>query len=88
MKPVLTVLRSRIRVGSSETLSVQTCQCPRCEQTVCLMWPEYILHIPSYRVVTAQCSGCTAPFSLIAIDLIPMSDSETLFSHAVVLQLS
>lgn len=84
MKPVLTVLRSRIRVGSSETLAAQTAQCPRCHRKLCLMWPEYVLQIPSHRVVTVRCPCCTATFSLIAIDLVPMSDGESLFPQAVV----
>lgn len=88
MKPVLTVLRSRIRVGSSETLSAQTCQCPRCDQTLCLMWPEYVLHIPLHRVVTLDCPSCTVSFSLLAADLVPVSDGESRFSHAVVNHLS
>ena len=55
MKPVLTVLRSRIRVGSSETLAAQTAQCSRCGRTLCLMWPEYILHIPLHRRIDVDC---------------------------------
>jgi len=88
MKPVLTVLRSRIRVGGSETLSAQTCQCPRCKQTICLMWPEYVLHIPLHRVIWLDCPACTIPFSLIAIDLVQMPDGESRFPHAVVNHLS
>jgi hypothetical protein len=59
MKPVLTVLRSRIRVGSSETLEAQTALCPRCNQTVCLMWPEYILHILLQFLLLAASFRCT-----------------------------
>lgn len=88
MKPVLTVLRSRIRVGSSETLAAQTCQCPRCKQSLCLFWPEYVLHIPLHRRIDMDCPSCTASFSLIAIDLVPMSDGESLYPHAVVNHLS
>jgi hypothetical protein len=88
MKPVLTVLRSRIRVGSSETLVAQTTRCPRCNQTVCLMWPEYVLHIPLHRVVSLDCPGCAISFFLIAIDLVPVPDGESRFPHAVVNQLS
>ena len=88
MKPVLTVLRSRIRVGGSETLSAQTCQCPRCKQTFCLMWPEYILQIPLHRVVTLDCPGCANSFSLIATDLIPVCDDREQYVPATVNQLS
>jgi hypothetical protein len=88
MKPALTVLRSRIRVGSSETLSAQTCQCPRCDRTVCLMWPEYVLHVPLHRVIWLDCPGCAISFSVLAMDLVPVSDAESLFLHAVVNHLS
>jgi hypothetical protein len=88
MKPALTVLRSRIRVGSSETLSAQTCQCPRCDRTVCLMWPEYVLHVPLHRVIGLDCPGCTISFSVLAMDLVPVSDAESRFQHVVVNQLS
>jgi hypothetical protein len=88
MKPVLNVLRSRIRVGSSETLSAQTCQCPRCDRKLCLMWPEYVLHIPLHRVVHVDCPSCAVSFSLIAIDLVSLSDGESRFLHAAVNQLS
>jgi hypothetical protein len=88
MKPVLTVLRSRIHVGSSETLSAQTCQCPRCKQTLCLMWPEYVLHIPLHRVVCLDCPGCALSFSLLAADLSPTPEAESLFLHADVNLLS
>jgi hypothetical protein len=88
MKPVLTALRSRICVGSSETLASQTCQCPQCKRTICLMWPEYVLHIPLHRVISLDCPDCATPFSLIAIVLVPMSDGEWRFPHAVVNQLS
>ena len=88
MKPVSTVLRSRIRVGSSETLSAQTCQCPRCDRTLCLMWPEYVLHIPLHRVVSLDCPGCAISFSLLAVELAPVSDGESRFPHAVVNHLS
>jgi hypothetical protein len=84
MKPVLTVLRSRIRVGSSETLSAQTCQCPRCDRKLCLMWPEYVLHIPLHRVIWLDCPGCTISFSVLALDLVPVSDAESRFPHSVV----
>jgi hypothetical protein len=88
MKPVLTVLRSRIRVGSCETLSAQTCQCPQCKQILCLFWPEHVLHIPLHRVVWLDCPGCTASFSVLAVDLAPISDAESRFQHASVLHLS
>jgi hypothetical protein len=88
MKPVLTVSRFRIRVGSSETLSAQTCQCPRCKETLCMMWPEYVLHIPLHRVIWAGCPICAISFSLLAVDLLPVSDAGSLFQHAVVTHLS
>jgi hypothetical protein len=88
MKPVLTVLRFRIRVGSSEILSAQTSRCPRCDRTLCLMWPEYVLHIPLHRVITLDCPSCTISFSVLAADLIPMPEAESLFLHAVVNHLS
>lgn len=70
MKPVLTVLPSRIWVGSSETLSAQRCQCPRCGQIVCLMWPERILHIQPHRIVYVDCPACLNLFSLMAKTLL------------------
>jgi hypothetical protein len=88
MKPVLTLSRSRIRVGSSETLSAQTCQCPSCKQTFCLMWPEYVLHIPLHRVIWLDCPGCAISFSLVAIDLVQIWEAESRFQHAIVNQLS
>ena len=88
MKPVLTFLRSRIRVGSSETLSAQTCQCPQCNRTVCLMWPEYVLNIPLHRVIWVDCPGCSISFSVLAADLNPMPEAESLFLHANVNLLS
>jgi hypothetical protein len=88
MKPALTVLRSRIRVGSCETLSAQTCQCPQCNRTVCLMWPEYVLHIPLHRVVWLDCPSCSISFSVLAMDLVPMSDGESRFLHTNVNHLS
>ena len=88
MKPVLTVLRSRIRVGDSETLAAQTARCPRCHQTLCLMWPEYILQIPGHRVVDVDCPNCAKLFSVLAVDLISVADAESLFLHAVVTYLS
>ena len=88
MKPVLTVLRSRIRVGSSETLSAQTSQCPRCKQILCLMWPEYVLHIPLHRVIWLDCAGCAISYSALAMDLVPVPDGESLYPHAVVNHLS
>jgi hypothetical protein len=82
MKPVLTVVRSRIRVGNSETLSSQTCQCPACKQICCLMWPEYVLHIPLHRVITLDCPGCAISFSVLAAELSPILDGESRFLHA------
>jgi hypothetical protein len=88
MKPVLTVLRSRIRVGISETLSAQTSQCPGCKQIFCLMWPEYVLHIPLHRVASIDCPGCTISFFILAMDLVPASEAESRFPQAVVNHLS
>jgi hypothetical protein len=88
MKPVLTVLRSRIRVGSSETLSAQTSRCPGCKQIFCLLWPEYVLHIPLHRVVWLDCPSCAISFSLVAMDLVEASDGESRFCPAMVNQLS
>jgi hypothetical protein len=88
MKPVLTVLRSRIRVGSSETLEAQTALCPRCNQTACLMWPEYVLHIPLHRVVWLDCPSCAFSLCLIAVELVPVADAESRFPHAVINLLS
>jgi hypothetical protein len=88
MKPVLTVLRSRIRVGSSETLSAQTSQCPRCDRKLCLMWPEYVLHVPLHRVVWLDCPGCAISISVLAMDLVPVLDGELRFAAAVVSQVS
>ena len=88
MKSVLTVSRSRVRVGSCETLSAQTTQCPCCKQIFCLMWPAYVLHIPLHRVVWLDCPGCATSFSLLAVDLVQASDGESRFSHATVNHLS
>jgi hypothetical protein len=88
MKPVLTVLRSRIRVGSSETLSSQTCRCPRCDRKLSLMWPEYVLHIPLHRVIWLDCPGCTISFTVLAADLSPISNGESRFLQATVNHLS
>lgn len=90
MKPVLMglALRARICVGSSETLAVQITSCPRCKQTLRLMWPEYILHIPLHRVIHLNCPCCAASFSLIAIDLVPVFDGAEGHAPAVVTQLS
>jgi hypothetical protein len=83
MKPVLTVLRSRICVGSSETFAAQTTECPRCRQKLCLMWPEYVLHIPVHRVIWLDCPGCAFQFSVLANDLVPVLDGGD-FAPAVV----
>jgi hypothetical protein len=88
MKPVLTVLRSRIRVGSSETLSAHACQCPRCEQKLCLMWPEFVLQVPLHRVIWLDCPGCARSFSLLAMDLISIGESWEDHAAAVVSQVS
>ena len=90
MKPVLMglALRPRICVGSSETLAVQTTACPRCKQTLRLMWPEYILQIPAHRVIHVDCPCCAMSFSLIAIDLVPILDGAEGHAPAVVNQLS
>jgi hypothetical protein len=82
MNPVLPVLRSRIRVGSSETLSAQTTECPRCSQKLCLMWPEYVLHIPLHRVIWLDCPCCSISFSVLAAELSPILDGESSFCHA------
>jgi hypothetical protein len=74
MKPVLTVLRTRIRVGESETLCAQTTQCPRCDQKLCLMWPEYVIRIPLHRVVWLDCPRCKFQFSVLAGYLVPVLD--------------
>jgi hypothetical protein len=88
MKPVLTVLRSRIRVGSSETLAAQTTRCPRCNQKLCLMWPEYVLQIPVHRVVWLDCPDCAISFSVLAMDLVPVTEAESRFNHSSVNHLS
>lgn len=90
MKPVLrgAALRPRICVGSSETLAVQIAQCPRCKQTLRLMWPGYILQIPLHRVVYLDCPGCSNSFSLIATDLVPVCEGGEGYVPAVVNQLS
>jgi hypothetical protein len=90
MKPVMmgATLRPRICVGSSETLTVQTATCPRCNQKLRLMWPEYILEIPLHRVVSLDCPGCANSFSLIAADLVPVLDGAERYTPAVVNHLS
>ena len=88
MNPALAaVLRSRVRVGSCETFAFQTTRCPKCEQTLCLMWPEYVLHIPLHRVVYLDCPGCAISFSLLAMDLVPVLGGEERYAAAVVNQL-
>ncbi len=89
MKPVLkAALRPRICVGSSETLAVQIIACPRCKQTLRLMWPEYILQIPLHRLVYLDCPSCANSFSLIAADLVPVCDGGEQYIPATVNQLS
>ena len=90
MKPVLMglALRPRICVGSSETLAVQTTVCPRCKQTLRLMWPDYILQIPAHRVIHVNCPCCATSLSLIAIDLVPIFDGAEEYAPAVVNQVS
>lgn len=88
MKPVLTVLRSRIRVGNSETLAAQTSECPRCSKKLCLMWPEHVLQIPLHRVVWLDCPGCAVSFSVLAPDLVPVANAESRFIHVEVIDLS
>ena len=89
MKPVLNAaLRPRICVGNSETLAIQITACPRCEQILRLMWPEYILQIPLHRVVCLNCPGCAKSFSLIAADLVPVCDGGEGYVPAMVNQLS
>ncbi|HSY99646.1 MAG TPA: hypothetical protein VK788_09125 [Terriglobales bacterium] len=90
MKPVMmgAALRPRICVGSSETLAVQITACPRCKQTLRLMWPEYILQIPLHRVVYLECPACANSFSLIAADLVPVCDGGEGYVPAVVNHLS
>jgi hypothetical protein len=89
MKPVLlAVLRSRVRVGSSETFTAQTAQCPQYKQKLALMWPEHILHVPLHRVVYVDCPGCAISFSFIAIDLISVGENGEEYVAAVVSQVS
>jgi hypothetical protein len=90
MKPVLIAhaLRPSICVGSSDTLAVQITACPRCKQTLRLMWPEYILQIPLHRVVYVDCPVCAKSFSLIAADLVPVCEGGEGYMSAVVNQLS
>jgi hypothetical protein len=72
MKPAFAAaLRSRIRVGSSETFAFQMTRCPKCDQELCLRWPEYVLHIPLHRVIWLDCPGCAFQFSVLANDLVP-----------------
>jgi hypothetical protein len=81
------VLRSRIRVGSSETFAFQTIKCPKCKQTLRLHWPEYILHLPIHRVIWLDCPCCAFQFSVLAGELAPVCDSEE-YVPAVVIFLS
>lgn len=90
MKPVLMglALRPRICVGSSETLAVQTTACPRCKETLRLMWPDYVLQIPLHRVVCLDCPSCANSISLIAADLVPVLEGAEEYVPAVVNQVS
>ena len=90
MKPVTmgATLRPRICVGSSETLAVQITTCPRCKQTLRLMWPDYVLQIPLHRVVSLDCPVCAKSFSLVAADLVPVCDGGEGYVPAAVNQLS
>jgi hypothetical protein len=88
MKPVLTILRSHIRVGSSETFTAQIAQCPQCNQKLSLMWPEYILHVPLHRVIYVNCPGCAVSFSFIAVNLVSVGERGEEYVQAIVSQVS
>jgi hypothetical protein len=82
------VLRPRICVGSSETLAVQIAVCPNCNEKLRLMWPGFVLQIPSHRVVYLDCPLCKHSFSLLAFDLVPLNEGGEQYAAAEVRQLS
>ena len=89
-KPVLTgaPLRPRICVGSSETLAVQVAICPGCREKLRLMWPGWVLQIPVHRVIYLDCPLCRHSFTLLAIDLISLSEGGEQYAAAEVRHLS
>ena len=78
----------RICVGSSETLAVQVTICPGCKAKLRLMWPGFVLLIPAHRVIYLDCPLCKHSFSLLAIDLVSLSEGGEQFVVAEVRQLS
>jgi hypothetical protein len=87
-KPVLMgVLRPRVCIGSSETLAVQIAICPNCKEKLRLMWPGFVLHIPAHRVIYLKCPLCSHSFSLLAFDLVSLSEGGEQYAAAEVRQL-
>ena len=88
-KPVMgACLRPRVCIGSSETLAVQVAVCPKCKEKVRLMWPGFVLQIPAHRVVYFECPLCSHSFSLLAFDLVSLSEGGEQYAAAEVCQLS
>ena len=75
-KPILmgAPLRPRICIGSSETFAVQVTTCPKCKEKLRLMWPGFVLQIPAHRVIYLECPLCRHSFSLLAFDLVSLSE--------------
>jgi uncharacterized Zn-finger protein len=88
-KPVMGApLRPRICVGDSGTLAVQVATCPECKEKFRLMWPRFVLQLPVNRVVYVDCPFCKKSFSLIAIDLISLTEGGEQYVAAEVCYLS
>ena len=81
-------LRPRISVGGSETLAVQIAVCPNCKEKLRLMWPRFVLQIPVHRVVYLDCPSCEHSFSLLALDLMSLSEGGEQYAAAEVRHLS
>jgi hypothetical protein len=78
-KPALeSCFRARILIGSSETLSAWIAVCPECKDSLRLLWPSSVLHIPVHRVVDVVCPVCGKSVSLIAAFLVPDRDGAEL----------
>lgn len=83
-KPALeSCFRARILIGSSETLSAWIAVCPECKDSFRLLWPSWVFHVPSHRVVDVGCPVCGKSVSLIAAFLVLDRDGQELPSASV-----
>lgn len=85
-KPVLmgACLRPRICVGNSETLAVQIAVCPNWKEKLRLMWPGFVLQIPAHRVIYLECPLCRRSFSLLAFNLVSLTEGGEQYAAAEV----